>query len=148
MAMKSAAVVAASFWLAASSLLEAAPLSRTTRMVASDMVQSRAPTLRTGGSGIVKQFWFAHGGTVRLSWEYRVVTGNFVILIVDGAVHECDTMTSSMTFVEGTCDIHVSAGGSIALRIFGSAGGTGAVRQVEVSYDLVEATRASIVVEN
>jgi hypothetical protein len=64
MAMKSAAVLAASFWLAASSLLEAAALSRTTRMVASDTVQSRAPAQRIG-AGVLKQIWFAHGGTAQ-----------------------------------------------------------------------------------
>jgi hypothetical protein len=68
MTWKSVAVLAASFCLAASSTLEGAPLSRTTRMVASDTVQSRATMLRTG-SGILKQIWFGHGGTVRITWS-------------------------------------------------------------------------------
>ena len=147
MRLTSTAALAASFCLAASSLLEAAPLSRTTRMVASDTLQSRAPTLRTG-SGVLKQIWFAHGGTVRVTWEYRVASGAFAILTFEGATHECDTMTSSVTFVERTCELKVPAGGTVSLSMFASMGGTGALRRVEVSYDLVEATRGSVVVEN
>lgn len=147
MTWKSAAVLAASFCLAAPSLLEAAPLSRTTRMVASDTVQSRAPALRTG-PGILKQIWFAHGGTVRVTWQYRVVSGGGVFLVFDGAAQDCDTMTSSTSFVERTCDLRVSAGATLGMALVGLTGGTGALKQVVVSYDLEQADRASIVVEN
>jgi hypothetical protein len=57
-------------------------------------------------------------------------------------------MTNSVTFVERTCELNVPAGGTVSLSMFTSIGGSGALRRVAVSYDLVEATRASVVVEN
>jgi hypothetical protein len=128
----------------------AAPLARefNMEMVASDVVQSRAPTQRIG-QFVSKEFKVLYSGTVRVGWEYRssghdagpAPVGSEVLI---GREVYCSRGTLSTDFSSVSCDVTVPAGTVIAVqaRRTGSRGRV-VVRNATLSYDLVEMPRAS-----
>jgi hypothetical protein len=130
----------------------ATPVTGVKRMVASDNVQATANTLQSGlPNQFQKRFWFAYGGTVRLKWEMRSPTGaNGAVDIQPASFPQlCFKGTNSQTFVRSTCDVDVPAGGTLILRPSDFPGQPEfQIRRVTASYDIVAATRATLVLEN